>query len=135
MSYMASSILAQVVEAVIGMVNDLKLFATMTRGAMTTGNCLTCEVGPTSPEAVFLDKNKYIPVDITINGKHTSLQTLTDALNTIHESLTMLTSYTAGTDWEIVDITTLTEPQVIGREDNNSWMMASALLVKVGTNK
>ena len=135
MSYMASSILAQVVEAVIGLVNGLNLFATMTRGAMGTGNSLTCEVGPTSPEAVFLDKNKYIPVDITINGKHTSLQTLTDALNTIHESLTMLTSYPSESNWEIVDITTLTEPQVVGREDNNSWMMASALLVKVGTNK
>ena len=70
-----------------------------------------------------------------INGKHTSLQTLTDAMNLIHESLTMLTSYPSETNWEIVDITTLTEPQVIGREDNNSWMMASALLVKVGTNK
>jgi hypothetical protein len=32
-----------------------------------------------------------------------------------------------------VDITTLTEPQMIGREDSNEWFMASALLVKVAT--
>ena len=54
-------------------------------------------------------------------------------MNTIHESLTMATEYPDGYNWEIVDITTLTEPQMVGREDSNEWLMASALLVKVAT--
>ena len=82
---------------------------------------------------MFRDKNKFIPVDLTINGKHSNLQTLSDAMNTIHESLTMMTEYTSGDKWQITDIATLTEPQIIGREQDNRWMMASALLIKVAT--
>lgn len=129
----STSILNQVIEAVMDLIDALGLFATISRGALATGNSLSCEIGPTSPGTVWLDKNKYIPMDLTINGKHTNLQTLTDAMNKIHEDLTMLFEYPEGDNWEIVDITTLTEPQVIGRESNNAWMMASALIVKVAT--
>lgn len=129
----STSIINQAVDAVMDMINALSLFATITRGALGTGNSLCCEVGPTSPETVWLDKNQYIPLDLTINGKHSNLQTLSDAINTIHESLTMAFSYTSGDKWQIVDIATLTEPQMIGREQDNSWIMASALSVKVAT--
>ena len=54
-------------------------------------------------------------------------------MNTIHESLTMMTDYPSGFTWKITDIATLTEPQVIGRESND-WIMASALTVKIATN-
>lgn len=130
---MSNTILNQAVEAVAGLINGLGLFADIYRGALGTGDGLCCEVGPTVPEAVFLDKNKYIPVDLTINGKHENLLTLSEALNTIHEHLTMLKSYPYGDHWQIVDIETMTEPQIVGREDSNQWIMASALLVKVET--
>lgn len=129
----ATSIINQAAEAVAGLINGLSLFATMTRGALGTGNYLSCEIGPTSPEIVFLDKNKYIPIDFTINGKNDDLLTLSDAMNHIHESLTMLREYPSGDNWEIVDISTMTEPQIIAREDNNAWIMASALTVNVYT--
>jgi hypothetical protein len=45
----------------------------------------------------------------------------------------MMRTYPNGSGWEIVDIATQTEPQVIGREQDNRWMMASALNVKVET--
>lgn len=130
---MSESILNQAIEAVMDLIDALGLFSLITRGALGTGDGLACEMGPTSVETVWLDKNQYIPVDLTINGRNSNLQTLSDAMNAIHESLTMMTSYPYGNGWEVVDITTLTEPQVIGREDSNEWMMASALLVKVAT--
>ena len=129
------SIINASVEAVMDLIDDLDLFAEITRGALSTDQGLCCEVGPTSPEEIYLDKNQYIPIDLTINGKYADLDTLSNAMNTIHESLTMAKSYPTGEDWHIVDITTLTEPQVIGRESNNTWLMASALLVKVITEK
>lgn len=129
----STSILNQVVEAVMDMIDALSLFATISRGALGTGDCLCCEVGPSGPEYIWFDKNQFIPLDLTINGKHSDLQTLSDAMNNIHESLTMAMSYTSGSKWQIVDIATLTEPQIIGREQDNSWIMASALLVKVAT--
>lgn len=129
----SASIINLAIESVMDLIDALSLFATISRGALGTGNGLCCEIGPTSPETVFLDKHQYIPIDLTINGKHDDLRTLSDALNTIHESLTMAVTYPYGNGWEIVDITTMTEPQVIAREDSNQWIMASALLVKVAT--
>lgn len=129
----SSSILNLAIESVMDLIDALGLFSLITRGALGSGDGLSCEIGPTSVESVFLDKHQYIPVDLTINGRHSDLQTLSEAMNQIHESLTMQTSYPSGNGWEIVDITTLTEPQMIGREDSNEWLMASALLVKVAT--
>ena len=130
----STSIINLAIESVMNMIDALGLFASVYRGALGTDNGLCCEIGPTSPETVFLDKHQYIPVDLTINGKHDDLRTLSDAMNKIHESLTMAFSYSSGNGWEIVDITTMTEPQVIAREDSNQWVMASALLVKVATH-
>lgn len=132
---MSQSILNQAIEAVMDLIDALSLFAPITRGSLSAGNSLSCEIGPTSPETVWFDKNQYIPIDLTINGKHENLQTLSDSINLIHEDLTMMTDYPEGINWQIVDISTLTEPQVIGREQDNRWMMASALLVKVATLK
>ncbi|MBO7206707.1 MAG: hypothetical protein J6X83_04410 [Methanomicrobium sp.] len=131
----SSSIINQAVEKVMYLIDALNLYSLISRGALGTGNGLVCEVAPSSPSEVYLDKNQYITVDLTINGKHSNLETLSDAMNTIHESLTMLREYPYSTDWQIVDIVTLTEPQVIGREENNDWIMASSLGVKVLTMK
>lgn len=127
------TIINAAVEAVMDLIDGLGLFALITRGALGTGEGLVCEVGPSGPDEVYMDKNQYIILDFTINGKHANLQTLSDDMNRIHQEITMLREYPSGDDWNIVDITTLTEPQIIGREDNNMWLMASALNVKIET--
>ena len=129
-TYIAASAVNQVLEAVIGLMNATSPFATVTRGALPTGPGITCEIGPTTSIAMHMDKNTVIPLDVTINGKHGDLQTLSDAMNKIHSALTRARTYPAGTSWQIVDITNLNLPQVIGRENNNDWLMASALSVK-----
>ena len=124
------SAINEVVEAVIGLMNATEPFAAVTRGALPTGVGITCEVGPSTPEAVYLDKNSLVPLDLALNGKHGNLETLSDALNAIHSALTRATAYPSGDGWEIVDITNYTLPQIIGRENNNEWLMASSLSVK-----
>lgn len=118
-----------VMEAVIQMINDLHPFVAVTRGALPTGHGLTCEVGPTTPLAVHMDKNSVIPLDVTLNGKHPDLRVLSDTMNDIHSALTRARSYPSGEGWQIVDIRNDTLPQIIGREDNNDWLMASSLSV------
>ena len=127
------SIINSAIEAVMALINDMNPFSAITRGALGTEESLTCEMGPTTPETVWMDKNQFIPIDLTMNGKHQNLQTLSDTMNLIHERLTMRLTYPRGNGWQITDIATLTEPQIIGRENDNRWMMASALLVKVAT--
>lgn len=127
------SVINAAIEAVMDLIDGLSLFADIYRGALGTGDGLSCEIGPSSPASVYLDKNKYLPIDFVINGKHENLETLTEAMNKIHESLTMMKTYPAGENWHIVDISTMSEPQIIGREDSNQWVMASSLYVKVCT--
>ena len=121
----------EAIEDVIGMMNETGVFAPVRRGALATVESLSCEVGPSMPETVFLNKGTVIPVDLTVNGKHGNLQTVSQAMNTIHHELTRRTVYPAGVGWEIVDITNATMPQIIGREDNGMWLMASSLTVNV----
>lgn len=127
----ATSKINLALEWVITQINAMSNFATMTRGALGTGNGLCCEIAPTNAESAFLDKNIYIPLTVTINGKHTNLLTLTDTLNNIMDTLTRLKTYSSGPGWEIVDITNGIYPRVIGREENNAWIMASEIVVKL----
>ena len=120
----------EVIEAVIDLMNGLHLFATVTRGALPTGPGIVCEPGPSIPSEVYLDKGQYIPLDLTINAKHTNLRTLTDDMGRVFETLTRMTNYPHGQEWEIVDIAVYTMPQIIGREENNQWLAACALSIK-----
>lgn len=124
------SVINDVLEAVIEMMNATNPFATVTRGALPTGNGITCEIAPSAPRFTYMDKNTAIFLDVTINGKHTSLETVSDAMNSIHSVLTRATSYPSAEKWEIVDILNNTLPSIIGREKNNEWLMASSLSVK-----
>ena len=119
------------IEAVMDMIDALGNFATITRGALGIDNGLSCEIAPSVVDSVFMDKNTYIPVTLALNGKHSDLQILSDTLNNIMDTLTRYTSYTSGNGWEIVDITNGNLPRVIGREDNNQWLMACDLVVKI----
>ena len=45
-TYIADSVINQVLEAVIGLMNATSPFASVTRGALPTGVGLTVEIGP-----------------------------------------------------------------------------------------
>ena len=127
----SGSVLNDAVEAVMDLIDELNPFAAITRGALGTGNGLTCEIAPSVPEAVFYDKNTYIPLTLALNGKHNDLQVLSNTLNNIMDTLTRKTTYPYGDNWEIVDITNGNLPRIIGREENNLWLMACDLIVKI----
>lgn len=126
-----SSKLNTAVEAVMDMIDALDNFATITRGALGTSNGLACEIAPSTPSEVYYDKNTFVPLTLALNGKHSNLQVLSDTLNNIIDTLTRRTSYPAGDGWEIVDIASGNLPRIIGREDNNQWLMAGDLIVKI----
>ena len=127
----SDSILNLVTEAVMDMIDAMNNFAEITKGALGIGNSLSCEVAPSVTESVFMDKNSYIPLTLAINGKHDDLRVLSDTLNNIVDTLTRKKEYTYGNGWEIVDITVGNFPRVIGREDNNQWVMACDVVIKI----
>ena len=127
----ATNAINEAVEDVIGMANEAQDMAQVRRGALGTGAGTTCEIGPSTPNTHFLDKNTVLPLDLTFNGKHKNLQTVLQAMDDIHYALTRRTVYPAGVGWQIVDIVDGMAPQVIGRETNNDWLLASSLIVKI----
>lgn len=127
----STSVVNLAVEAVMDMIDAMNPFATITRGALGIGNSLCCEIAPTNTDTVFMDKESYIPLTLALNGKHDDLRVLSDTLNNIMDTLSRKTSYTSGNGWQIVDITCGNHPRVIGREDNNSWLMACDIVIKI----
>lgn len=120
----------EVIQEVMDLIDLLGLFSPIRRGALGTGAGICCEIGPSTPQEVYLDKDLYLPIDLTINGKHANLETLSEDMNKIH-TLASRKTYPSGTGWKIVDIQNGSMPQVIGREDNNDWLMASSLNIMV----
>lgn len=125
------SVINDAVEAVMDMIDGLDLFAPITRGALGTDSGLACEIAPSMPSEVYMDKDSFTPLSLVLNGKNGDLQTVSDALNTIIDNLTRRTEYPAGNGWEIVDITSGTLPRIIGREPDNKWLMAGNITVKL----
>ena len=119
------------IEAVMDLIDAMGNFSIITRGALGIDNGLCCEVAPSNPEAVFLDKNVYYPVTLALNGKHSDLQVLSETLNNIMDNLTRRRTYPTGAGFEIVDITNGVMPRVIGREENNAWLMACDIIIKI----
>lgn len=125
-----TSVINEVLEAVIGMLNDQHPFQGVTRGALPVHEGIVCEIGPSIQDTLFFDKNTVIPLDVTLNAKHPNLKTLTDTLNNLHSALTRAKSYPSTDRWQIIDIMNQNIPQIIGREQNNDWLAASALTVR-----
>lgn len=119
------------VESVMDLIDAMGNFANITRGALGIDNGLCCEISPSNAEEVYLDKNAYFTITLALNGKHHDLQTLSDTMNNICDSLTRAKSYPTGAGFEIVDITNGIMPRIIGREQNNAWLMAGDIIIKI----
>lgn len=121
----------EAVEAVMDLIDAMGNFAQITRGALGTGSGLSCEIAPSVPSEVYYSKESYTPLTLALNGKHSNLQTLSDTLNNIIDTLTRRKTYPSGNGWQIVDITSGNLPRIIGREENNEWLMAGDLIIKL----
>ena len=127
----ATSWLNLAIESVMDLIDEMGNFASITRGALGTGNGLCCEVAPSNAFEVYYDKNAFFTITLALNGKHHDLQTISDTLNGIMDNLTRRTTYPTGNGFEIVDITNGIMPRVIGREENNAWLMACDIIIKI----
>lgn len=119
------------IESVMDLIDNMGNFADITRGALGIDNGLCCEIAPSNAQEIYLDKEGYYPITLAINGKHHDLQVITDTLNTIMDTLSRRTTYPTGDGWQIVDISEGIMPRVIGREQNNAWLLACDIVIKI----
>lgn len=120
------------VESVMDLIDAMNTgFPPVTRGALGTDAGISCEIAPSNASEVYMDKNSYLIITLALNAKHADLQTLSDTLNDIIDSLTRRTEYPEGNGWKIVDISYGILPRVIDREQNGLWLAACDLTIKI----
>lgn len=124
------SVINDVLLAVIGLAQATNPYATITIGAMPADNGIACQIATGAPESTFMTKGFPYQFTMVLNGKHSNQQTVSDALNDIHQSLTQRKEYPATNTYQITDISTISTPSYIGREENKQYLYGSSLSVK-----
>ena len=97
-------------------------------GGVFTPNNFGNDVYPVS--YTHLDVYKRQEISIVLNGKHTNQKMVFDALSNIHQALTKTKQYPGTDDFQVMNIATISAPQLIGREENSQILYGSSLGVK-----
>lgn len=118
-----------VLSAVIELAEATQPYSNIIIGPMPPDNGISITWGSTAYNP-FLNKRAAVELTAVLNGKHTNQQTLSETLGKIHTALSMATEYPAADNYQITDITTISAPSYLGREENNQWLYGSSLRVK-----
>lgn len=124
------SVINDVLVAVINMANAVNPYGQIVIGALPPDNGLSMTISAGAPDTTFMTKGMAYELDVVLNGKHTSQQTVSDTLNDIHQLLTQTKTYPATDEWQITNISTAGSPSYLDREQNKQWLYGSGLTIK-----
>ena len=126
------SVIDDVLNAVINQAEAAvpELYAKINIGAMPPDNGISVAISTGSPEATFQTKAMVYSFDMVLNGKHTNAETVFNALNDIHQALTLTKTYPKTDKYQVLNIITTSTPSYIGREENSQILYGSSLEVR-----
>ena len=124
------SVLNDILLDVIGLAQATGPYATIVVGALPADNGITMTYGAGGVDTTFMTKGILYDLDIALNGKHSNAKIVSDALNNIHQALTQATSYPRTDTYQITDISTISTPSYLDREQNSQILYGSSLRVK-----
>lgn len=84
-----------------------------------------------NPTEVYMSKDSYNSMTVLLNGKNIDQQAIATTLNAIHHYFNKLkqNQIPAGENTQIINIQTVSSPELIGVEENGQWIYASSLTV------
>lgn len=123
------SVYSDTLDAVVGLIRQLPLYANIIIGPLPPDNGLSI-AWANSVQTTFLDKRQAVEMSAVLNGKHQDQKVVSDALSEIHTALSMRKNYPSADHFQITDISTMSAPSYLGREENNQWLYGSSLRVK-----
>lgn len=115
--------------AVIQLAEQTNPYASIVIGPLPPDNGISI-AWSTGQLETHWDKRAAVTMQAVLNGKNSNAQTVADALNLIHTTLSMTTTYPEAENYQITNISTNSPPCYIGREENNQWLYGSSLTVK-----
>lgn len=103
-------------------------------GSMPVNNGLAMYIGSGAETQRHFDGGGLQELSIALNGKHDNLETVLTALSNIHTNITSCNYFNTpsfnGDNWQIINISTSSIPNHIGREDTSKqWLCGSILRV------
>ncbi len=116
--------------ALIDLAETTQPFATILRGPLVDGPSIAMEAAE-SDLTHHMDRNEAVRTAVVVNAKHPDMTTAYEAVMAIQRKLTRLTEYPAGDGWQIVSVWADDIPRLIGREDDNTWLYATALTASI----
>lgn len=127
---MAEAVQNQVLEAVVALAQATGPYASIEIGALPPdgGICMGVSGGGAVNE--FMARNAVIELDVLLNGKHGEALAVSDALCLIHEALTHREEYPSGDMWQMLNISTISAPSQIEREESGQLLWGSSLRVR-----
>ena len=119
-----------IIDAVMDLAEETNPYASLVRGPLPPDNGIAIYMATSGPDTTFMQKRIVYDFNLTLNGKHSSQQAVSAALNAIHTALTTAKNYPATTDWQIANIETVSLPSYLDREENNQYLYGSSLRVR-----
>ena len=127
------SFLYEMFDKIIRAAEETQPFARIVYGSdpPQNGICMIPSTGP--PEYTNLDKGMRLNLSVVLNGKNEDQRLLLDDLTCIHEVLTKRRDYKdlSTEAIQVVNISSVSLPTIIGREQNKQWICGSQLEVTI----
>jgi hypothetical protein len=99
-------------------------------GAMPRSNGLAMYIGAGGNLSRHFDRGGIYDASFVLNGKHSDMRTVLQAMSHIHAELTQLAEYPKAENWQILSIESAALPNYIDKEPStNQWLYGSILNV------
>lgn len=122
------SVYSDVLQAVVNLINT-ETQQTVVIGPLPPDNGVSIAWASNAYNS-FMSRNATVDMTAVLNSKDTSQQAAMDVLGEIHTTISNMKNFPSADNYQITDITTVTGPNYIGREENNQWLYGSSLRVK-----
>ena len=104
-------------------------YASLVLNPLPADNGISFAPAGGATETMFATRDAVCYSDVVLNAKHLNRETAYDTLARIHEMLTKLKVFTAGSNYEIIGIDTIASPQYLSEGDNGQYLFGSSLRI------
>ena len=104
-------------------------YTALTLNPLPADNGISFAPAGGATETMFATRDAVCYSDVVLNAKHLNRETAYDTLARIHEMLTKLKVFTAGSNYEIIGIDTIASPQYLSEGDNGQYLFGSSLRI------
>ena len=123
------TVFSNIIDQLIDMAEVTKPYSQIVIGSTPPLNGLCMIQSANYPDITDLEKGIVVSLNVMLNGKHANQRIVYDTLISIHDELTRRKDYPNNNDYQIVNIATVSYPQLIDREDNKQYIYGSTLQV------